>query len=293
MGMFLLIMFAVFQLGNSVYDPNSTCGKNSFVCDQTSFEPCCSQYGWCGSTTAYCGTGCQSKFGRCNAPSSTINSASTEVVGYYQQTWLSRQPIPNANLAVNFGGSADTDTALSDAQQSYYRLKGAKWISIGGGNSNGRWTASTIVKLNSAINSGKIKKAGYVGICYDIEEADAGLASAFAKSFSTAKASQLGVLVTVSYQASYGLQDGASVMRAIFASSDVDYLSPQLYTTGKETKNDYSLNKDGTNSQITWESYSAAHAQIVPSIANAGLASDSSIFFAKIGITTHGYLSWT
>jgi hypothetical protein len=28
---------------------------------------CCSRYGWCGSpSAAYCGTGCQSAFGRCD-----------------------------------------------------------------------------------------------------------------------------------------------------------------------------------------------------------------------------------
>jgi len=28
---------------------------------------CCSQYGWCGSTSEYCDAGCQSSFGKCNS----------------------------------------------------------------------------------------------------------------------------------------------------------------------------------------------------------------------------------
>ena len=88
-----------------------------------------------------------------------------------------------------------------------------------------------------------ISNAGYVGICYDIEEGEAGLASGFAKSFATAKAAGLNVLVTTSHQAPYGVSDGANVMRAIFASPDVDYVSPKLYTTGEETANDFALNR--------------------------------------------------
>lgn len=26
---------------------------------------CCSQYGWCGTTTDYCATGCQAQYGTC------------------------------------------------------------------------------------------------------------------------------------------------------------------------------------------------------------------------------------
>lgn len=38
----------------------------------TSGYPCCSQYGWCGSSTDHCGVGCQSSFGLyCNTPSPT------------------------------------------------------------------------------------------------------------------------------------------------------------------------------------------------------------------------------
>jgi hypothetical protein len=39
-------------------------GKNT--CLDSTFGNCCSQYGWCGSTTAYCRTGCQAGFGSCS-----------------------------------------------------------------------------------------------------------------------------------------------------------------------------------------------------------------------------------
>ncbi|KAH0610047.1 uncharacterized protein H6S33_012593 [Morchella sextelata] len=51
--------------------PDNTCGfayngaGNNYTCDSTTAGTCCSQYGYCGSTSDYCGTGCQSDFGSC------------------------------------------------------------------------------------------------------------------------------------------------------------------------------------------------------------------------------------
>jgi len=42
---------------------NSKCGKEYGKCPN---NQCCSPYGWCGKDNAYCGKGCQSKFGRCD-----------------------------------------------------------------------------------------------------------------------------------------------------------------------------------------------------------------------------------
>ncbi|TGO13015.1 hypothetical protein BTUL_0078g00240 [Botrytis tulipae] len=44
---------------------DASCG-NGYTCNGSSFGNCCSQYGWCGSTSTYCGTGCQSGFGTCS-----------------------------------------------------------------------------------------------------------------------------------------------------------------------------------------------------------------------------------
>jgi len=46
---------------------DGTCaGRQGFTCQGSSFGNCCSQYGWCGSTTDYCKTGCQASFGTCS-----------------------------------------------------------------------------------------------------------------------------------------------------------------------------------------------------------------------------------
>lgn len=46
---------------------DGSCGTGtSFMCTgPATGGQCCSQYGWCGETTAHCGTGCQSGYGTC------------------------------------------------------------------------------------------------------------------------------------------------------------------------------------------------------------------------------------
>ncbi|RYP80080.1 hypothetical protein DL769_002654 [Monosporascus sp. CRB-8-3] len=44
------------------------CGAG-ITCLGSEFGDCCSQHGWCGSTAAYCGEGCQSAFGTCDGGS--------------------------------------------------------------------------------------------------------------------------------------------------------------------------------------------------------------------------------
>lgn len=45
--------------------PDASCGPaKGYTCP--SYAPCCSQWGWCGSTAAYCAAGCQPAFGTCD-----------------------------------------------------------------------------------------------------------------------------------------------------------------------------------------------------------------------------------
>jgi hypothetical protein len=61
----------------------------------------------------------------------------------------------------------------------------------------GAFTLSSLNAITAAINANTI--TGYNGIAYDIEEGDAGLASAFTASFAAAKAKGFKVLVTTSH----------------------------------------------------------------------------------------------
>ena len=45
---------------------DATCGSElNLTCLNSAFGSCCSQYGWCGVTDAYCGEGCQAAYGTC------------------------------------------------------------------------------------------------------------------------------------------------------------------------------------------------------------------------------------
>ncbi|TQN71228.1 Chitin deacetylase [Colletotrichum shisoi] len=51
---------------------DGTCGATGAkTCQGSVFGNCCSKNGWCGSTAAFCGTGCQSKYGTCGSQSSS------------------------------------------------------------------------------------------------------------------------------------------------------------------------------------------------------------------------------
>jgi hypothetical protein len=57
---------------------DATCGgQNGFTCQGSTFGNCCSSSGWCGSTSAYCSTGCQPSFGSCGQSSSPVNVPSS------------------------------------------------------------------------------------------------------------------------------------------------------------------------------------------------------------------------
>jgi hypothetical protein len=46
------------------------CGSTfGLTCQGSSFGSCCSQYNYCGTTSGYCGSGCQSAYGSCNSGS--------------------------------------------------------------------------------------------------------------------------------------------------------------------------------------------------------------------------------
>jgi len=53
------------------------CGKDKGRCPN---NQCCSQYGYCGTTTDHCNTGCQSEFGKCNSNGTTTTVTKTTTI---------------------------------------------------------------------------------------------------------------------------------------------------------------------------------------------------------------------
>ncbi len=219
-----------------------------------------------------------------NATSDTP-AVDAETIGYWDWTWSNSVALPGANIGIAFSGWADVDKAISDSARCQQGLSGRKYISLGGGSeTTGAFSQAFLEQINSAIHAGRF--AGYEGLAYDIETGDSGLAEAFATSFATAKAAGFEVLVTISHSSPYGIADGATLMQGFFGDSNIDYLSPQLYTSGQEAQNDYA------DPALSWSHYSTAKARIIPSLVSASYYPDAVEYFASQGVTLSGYIQW-
>jgi len=215
-----------------------------------------------------------------------ICQCNAQAIGFYWWTWSSN-PTPPAgtNMGIAFSGWADPNEAVSDSAACKNKLPGVKYIDIGGGNANGAWSSSQLNSVINAINNNSF--SGYGGICFDVEEGQAGLSSAFESAFKAAKAHGYQVLVTISHSAPYGFSDASTLMSNFFASTNIDYISPQLYTSGNEKQNDYS-----TDGGVSWNAYQKSRAKIAPSIVQASYYPSAQQYFAGQGVTLSGYIQW-
>lgn len=210
-----------------------------------------------------------------------------KIIGIWWWTWSSSTTPPaGANLGIAFSGWTDPTAALQNSAHVKNKLPGSKFIALGGGNEKGAWTSASLNSATAAILANQF--AGYDGIAYDVEEGDSGLEALFEQSFAAAKARGFKVLVTVSHSAPYGIADGGTLMQSFFSDPNIDILSPQLYTTGSETGNDYA-----TSHGVTWAQYASARAAVAPSIVKAGMYADAQAHFLSQGVTLSGFIQWS
>lgn len=219
------------------------------------------------------------------SPPSSTTTVAAENIGYWDWTWHDKPATPDTTIGLAFSGWTDVATALAQSKKVYNRLVGTKYICLGGGGKAGRFDAPSLQAVTNAINQDKF--AAYQGIAYDVESGASGLATEFQASFSAAKAKGLKVLVTVSHSAPFGIHDAASLMHSFFADENIDFLSPQLYTTGKEKANDY------TYAGVAWKDYATAKAAVIPSIVHASYYADAVSYFQEQGVTLKGFVRWS
>ena len=231
-------------------------------------------------------------------PSSSASKLSPQAknMGYWDWTWSGTACPQNATLSMAFSGWAEVKTALQNSAKCQPCLVGTTYLSIGGGNNNGRFNVTVLNDINNAIQAGKL--AGYDGIAYDVEGGDSGLSQAFTNSFKTAKENGFKVLVTVSHSAPYGITDADTLMKAFFADDNIDILSPQLYSTGEEGSNEYATTSGTTT---TWADYATSKAAVVPSIIHSSWyndpespnnSTDAKAYFEEQGVELQGYIQW-
>ena len=213
----------------------------------------------------------------------TANSLS--VVGHWNKTWSPSSPPNGATIVIAFSGHSDPNTALQ--QSNVINSTGGvdKFISLGGGTHEGRMTSTFLNQITRAIRDGRF--AGYDGIAYDVEEGEGSLAKQFRESFAAAKAANLKVLVTVSHSAPYGIPDASALMQSFLQDENIDFFSPQLYTTGNETSNNF-----GITNGFGWHHYRNARSKIVPSIVEASYYDGARNYFNNHGIALAGFIQW-
>ncbi|BAZ71107.1 hypothetical protein NIES4106_59040 (plasmid) [Fischerella sp. NIES-4106] len=207
------------------------------------------------------------------------------IKGYWNKTYSPSHPFNHSTLGIAFSGWAKPDKALSDSAEIKNRLVGHKYISLGGGNSNGSFTQQILHSIITHIKNGKF--SDYRGIAFDIEEGEANLTSDFEHAFAAAKNKNFKVLVTTSHSAPYGIPDARTMMKNFIKNENIDYLSPQLYTSGTETENDFA-----TSQGVSWEDYAHSKPVIVPSIVRANMYRDAKNRFSRHGVTTKGFIQW-
>jgi hypothetical protein len=222
----------------------------------------------------------------CDGPPDT--PPEPQQVGYYSPSWDKGSLGPSgATFGVAFTGWVDPETALTEYAGP--DLQGDKFVSFGGGNANGKFTAERLTSVVSAIKSGRVKDAGFAGICFDVEECDAGLTQQFAEAFAATKAQGLKVFVTTSHSAPYGCPDGADLVKSWLQDDNLDFVSPQMYTSGAETCADFE-----PNDQLDWSAWKVPMAsKMVPSIPYASQYPLVYQWFQKQGLQLPvGYVQW-
>ncbi|KAG4087054.1 coth protein-domain-containing protein [Neocallimastix lanati (nom. inval.)] len=68
---------------NITTSTNNQCGPDYGVCPK---GKCCSRYGYCGNTVAYCGKGCQSEFGECTNDDNNVSVTTTKTTSSTETT---------------------------------------------------------------------------------------------------------------------------------------------------------------------------------------------------------------
>ncbi|KAK8189901.1 Cupredoxin [Phyllosticta capitalensis] len=98
---------------------DGTCGGSSmgFHCKGSVFGECCSQYGYCGNSSAYCDDGCDSKYGSCS-PTKRSPALQERATPVGNATTEGIDLSISLGLSIGLGGGGATTTATATASAS-------------------------------------------------------------------------------------------------------------------------------------------------------------------------------
>jgi len=226
---------------------------------------------------------------------------STETIGYYSWNWGAGSKGPTgANAAAAFTGYTDVKTAID-----YYpegaawccpALVGTKYLTLGGGNDAGKFDSKSLSKIGIAAEY--IKNTTYKGVIFDVEIVSGSsnnMVQAFAQAFKALKEEGLIVGVTTSHSAPYETDTpevAVDLIKNWVQDSNIDFLSPQLYSSGMEGSPDFAETSNCKDYGCTWDLYIGMVPKMIPSLVEESHYSATQTFFADIGITTEGFFQW-
>jgi len=207
---------------------------------------------------------------------------SKPIRGYYKWGWDgSSVPTGDWDLAIWVGGEVPK-VAIDENINNASKLNGSKkLLNLGGGAETGIWNLSDFDYINSKLSA--IKSAGWDGLCFDVEVCppNVSFVEAFKDCFAKCKQAKLIVFVTMSHLVPYACKTGAGqgtdLVSAWISDSNIDYISPQLYTSGDTLE----------PSPLT--QFVTVRDKILPSIP---FESDFDGLAAKTGLDCPGYITW-
>ena len=219
-------------------------------------------------------------------PPLTRDVADLLSIGYYSFSWTGAGgPPPGTTIGIAFSGWSTVEKALQAGPPAGSLAGTAKYLSLGGGNKNGVLSVDMLNSFGSHTPS--IRGAGFNGVCFDVEESSAAMIPAMQHAFAACKAAGLRVLVTTSHSAPVRGSSQGAIVASWVANTDIDILSPQLYTTGREHSPNFA-----TSGGVPWSSWRGAHAVILPSLVDGSHYAATKAYFHNQGISTGGYLRW-
>lgn len=231
----------------------------------------------------------------CHVHNSGVAAAATKspplpalLRGFYKFSWTGSsdyQGPKDTNMGVTFTGRLPGDPEANIAPMTKNAIN---LLSYGGGNEFGAWSLAVTQAVADSSNLDAVIALNYDGIVIDAEVYATGQTVTVAEwntMFAAIKARNLLLIVTISHFSPYGMPNANALVVDWLSNPHIDYLSPQLYTSGTETEND-------------WEGFSSAWVSastpIAPSIVQKS-------YYDQLGsnsVTTYlpnakGYLVWS
>jgi len=224
------------------------------------------------------------------------------IIGYYSWNWGAGSfGPPGANAGAAFTGLTNVQQAIAGYTEGAAwccpTLAGEKWLTLGGGNAAGSFNVDSLNSIATSAETIKSSSTGYAGVLFDVEivYGSSSVVGAFAAAFKGLKEGGLKVGVTTSHSAPYMTDTpevAVDLVKSWVKDSNIDFLSPQLYSSGMEGAPDFAETNNCKAAGCTWDLYIGMTPEMVPSLVEESHYKHTESFFANLGIQTTGFFQW-